>query len=51
MIAQTRIKFSATPKKTVYLMQEKALADNIAGIFCRQLKEEQMLLNIVFNPP
>lgn len=51
MIAQTRIKFVAAPKKTVYLMHEKVLANNIAGIFCYQLQEEQMLLSIVFHPP
>lgn len=51
MIAQTRIKFVAAPKMTAYLMQEKVLMNNIAGIFCYQLQEEQMLLSIVFHPP
>lgn len=51
MIAQNRIKKTTVLRKAVYLPQEKALAKNIAGIFCHQLQEEQMALNIVFHPP
>jgi len=51
MIAQIRIKLIIAPKKTDFLMQEKVLANNIARIFCYQLKEDQMLLSITFHPP
>lgn len=52
MIAQTRIKIVAALKKAVCLTWVKVLAiKNIAGIFYRQLQEEQMALNIVFHPP